>query len=248
MHVMDAVKKRRSIRKYKDIPVEWDKVVNILFAGQYAPSAGNLQDWKFITVTDPGLKEKITEACLNQVWMLQAPVFIVVCSLPERTHQYYGDRGKKYVYENCACAGMNMMLEATEQGLGSCWVGAFDETLMRTALGIPDRARPEMVLTLGYADEEVPVPPRTVLESMVFLQKYGNRIKNVNMVLWDWSLMMEDYAKQGKSSVKKNIDKLKHMIKDKIEEKAKKAEEKEEEKRLEEERKKQSVTFREPKS
>ncbi len=209
MDVLEAIKKRRSIRKYLDVAIEWEKMVHILEAGQYAPSAGNLQDWKFIVVTDKGIKRQIAEACLNQVWMETAPVHMVICSNPEKTLQYYADRGETYAIENCACVAMAMMLEATEHGLDTCWVGAFDESMLRMTLGIPDRAKPMMVLTIGYGDETVPVPPRVVLESLIYLQKYGNRIKNANMVMWDWSLMMEDYAKRGKEVLAKKLEKLK---------------------------------------
>ena len=160
MDVLEAIKKRRSIRKYLDVGVEWEKMIKILEAGQYSPSAGNLQDWKFIVVTEKDVKKKIAEACLNQVWMETAPVHMVVCSNPEKTIQYYGERGEKYAAEDTACVAMNMLLEATEQGLDSCWIGAFDEQMLRISLGIPDRAKPMMVITLGYADETVPTPPR----------------------------------------------------------------------------------------
>jgi len=215
MDVLEAVKKRRSIRKYAELPVEWDKVVSILEAGRFAPSAGNLQDWKFIVITKKDTKQKIAQACLNQVWMEEAPIHIVICSNPEKTLQYYGKRGEIYTIQDNACVAMNMMLAATEEGLGTCWVGAFDETMMRLAVGIPDRARPEMIITVGYADEEVPVPPRTVLESLVFLHKYGNRMGDVNAVMWDWSLMMEEYAKGAKAVIQKKMGKLKETIEEK---------------------------------
>lgn len=209
MDVLEAIKKRRSIRKYLDVGLEWEKMVQILEAGQHAPSAGNLQDWKFIVVTDKDVRKKIAEACLNQVWMETAPIHVVICSNPEKTIQYYGERGEKYAIENCACVAMCMTLEATEQGLDTCWVGAFDEDMMRIALSMPDRGRPMMVLTVGYADETVPMPPRVVLESLIFFQRYSNRIKNINLVMNDWSLMMEDYAKKGKEALAKRLDRLK---------------------------------------
>ncbi|MBI2147272.1 nitroreductase family protein [Candidatus Woesearchaeota archaeon] len=219
MNVLEAIKKRRSIRKYKDVGVEWDNVVHILEAGRYAPSAGNLQDWKFIVVTEEDIRAKVARACLNQSWMETAPVHIVICSILERQIQHYGDAGKKYAIEDASCAAMAMMLEATELGISSCWVGAFDEMMLRVALNIPDRATPTIVLTMGYADEEVPEPTRTVLESVVFLQHYANRIKNENMVMWNWSLEMEKQLHEGKHGLKKRLEKVKKAVKEKLEKK-----------------------------
>lgn len=217
MDVLDAIKKRRSIRKYLPVAVEWDKVVNVLEAGRHAPSAGNLQDWKFVVVTDAKRKRDIASACLNQVWMETAPIHIVICSNPEKTIQQYGDKGEEYSMEDAACAAMNMMLAATSEGLGSCWVGAFEEIMLIEAISIPTRATPRMIITLGYADEIVPTPPRIPLESIVHLQSYGNRIKNINMVMWDWSLMMEDFVKNAGGKIKTHVEKVREKIAQRME-------------------------------
>jgi nitroreductase len=210
--VLDAIKKRRSIRKFLDNPVEWDKVVNILEAGRFAPSSGNLQNWKFIVVTEKARKKQIAEACLNQAWIATAPVIIAIVSKPEKTLQYYGEPGRKYTIQNCACAAMNMLLEAYEEGLGACWIGGFDESMLNIALGLPDRAKPEVIIPIGYPDEEVPMPPREVLESQVHLNRYNNRIKNFNLVLWDFSLMTEDFVKSIKDTAIKKSQKWKEKI------------------------------------
>ena len=87
MDVLEAIKNRRSCRSYLQKAVEFDKITAIIEAGHYAPSAGNLQDWKFVIVTDKGLRESIAEHCLEQFWMAHAPAYIVVCSNEERTEQ-----------------------------------------------------------------------------------------------------------------------------------------------------------------
>ncbi|MFO8016537.1 MAG: nitroreductase family protein [Candidatus Woesearchaeota archaeon] len=226
MSLLEVIKERRSIRKYKDVAVEWDKMVQVLEAGRWAPSAGNLQEWKFVVVTEKSVKKKVADACLKQDWIETAPILIVICSNPEKPEQFYGKRGKEmYTFQNCAACAENMILTATEQGLGTCWVGAFDDEMLSDAVGMPGRAKPMMVLTFGYADEKVPAPPRTVLESIVFLQSYGNKVKNVNMVLWDWSLEMEKHAKQGKEAVQSGAKKLHSRLKEhagKLKESAKK--------------------------
>ncbi|MBU0535932.1 MAG: nitroreductase family protein [Nanoarchaeota archaeon] len=212
-HVLEVCKKRRSIRKYLDIPVEWDKVVQILDAGRYAPAAGNLQSWKLIVVTDPGQKRQLAEAALKQYWIEEAPMIFVICAKEERMVNYYGERGKQYLLQGIATMAENMMLTATDLGLGTCWVGAFDEDKVAEAVGCPARARPHLMITIGYSEERVPVPPRETFESRIYLSKYNNRIKNLNLVLWDWSLQMEDSAREGKAKAEKLWDKLKAKVK-----------------------------------
>ncbi|MBD3312863.1 hypothetical protein GF345_00315 [Candidatus Woesearchaeota archaeon] len=224
-HVLETAKKRRSIRKYLDIPVEWDKVVQILDAGRYAPAAGNLQSWKIVVVTDPGQKRQLAEACLKQYWIEEASIILVICAKEERMVSYYGERGRQYLIQGVAAMAENMLLTATDLGVGSCWVGAFDEEKVAEAVGCPSRARPHMLITLGYSDEVVPVPPRETFESRVYLGKYNNRVKNFNIVLWDWSLQMQETAQESKAKAQKMWNKMSEKIKhhkEKIKEKMKK--------------------------
>ena len=105
MDVFEAIRTRRSIRKYKDQQVPWDNVVTILHAGRYAPSAGNLQNWKFITVKSDAKRIAIAKACLQQEWMETSPVFIVIVAEPAQAERYYGTRGARlYTIQGCAAA------------------------------------------------------------------------------------------------------------------------------------------------
>src|SRR3989338_6674650 len=95
METFEVIEKRRSIRKYLEVPIEWEKVGNILRAAQQAPSAGNLQDWKFVVVTDKEIRKKIANAALQQNWIEKAPVLIVVYSEPYKVKRFYGEIGEK---------------------------------------------------------------------------------------------------------------------------------------------------------
>ncbi len=193
MDVFEAVKTRRSIRKYKDAPVEWDKVAQILEAGRLSPSAGNVQEWRFIVVTDDGLRKKLAEASLKQWWMAEAPVHIVVISQVDQIKRLYGLRGERlYSIQNCAVAATQMMLTAHSIGLGTCWVGAFEEGMVQRALGIPDNIRVQAILTIGYADEDPDMPSRFPMEHVVLLNGYGGNVKkiaDVGKVLWDHNIV-----------------------------------------------------------
>ena len=95
MDAFEAIVTRRSIRKYKDIPVEVEKIGMCIEAGRQAPTAGNLQPFKFIIVFEKNQRKAIAEACLQQYWMETAPVYIVVVGEPWKSKQFYGDRGEK---------------------------------------------------------------------------------------------------------------------------------------------------------
>lgn len=209
MDVYECILTRRSIRKYKPMPVEFEKIGYILEAGKAAPSSGNLQDWKFILVTDAGTRKLIAAACLQQHWMADAPIHIVVCAEIEKNKQFYGIRGERlYTIQNNAAAIQNMLLMAHAQGLGTCWVGAFEEDMLKQAVGIPDKARPQAIITIGYADEIVPAPMEYPIENIVYIEKFGNKMKNVN----DYAGYYSDYVQKGIKSGMNILKKLKDKI------------------------------------
>lgn len=180
MDTFECILKRRSVRRFLEVPVEMEKIGKILEAGMSAPSAGNLQNWAFILVKDPANRQGVAQACLRQMWIASAPVVIVVCTQLEKGTKFYGLRGERlYNIQNCAAAAQNIMLAATQLGLGSCWVGAFEEEMLSRVCGIPAEARPQVVIPIGYPAEEPRLPPRHLLEKVAFLEKYNSRIKDV---------------------------------------------------------------------
>ena len=232
MEVLDCITSRRSIRKYLDKPVPWDIVSNILEAGRFAPSSGNLQNWKFIVVLDEDKRKAIAEAALKQLWMLKAPVHIVICAEPEKAKRYYGDRGERlYTVQNCAAAMQNMLLEAHNLGLGACWVGAFDEDMVKRALGMPKEARPEAIITLGYPDEEVPVPAKFPLETVMYFNKWRGKIKDVPAYFMYYSPGIKKNVLKGKATLEKASKKAAEKAKEVAKKIRKRIEEKKKQKR-----------------
>lgn len=227
MEVFECISTRRSIRNYLDIPVEWDKIGTILEAGRLAPSSGNIQDWNFIVVQDEEKRKAIAEASLKQHWMSKAPVHIVVCADLKKSERFYGVRGNRlYSIQNCAAAVENMLLTAHSLGLGACWVGAFDENVVSRVLNIPDYARPQAIITIGYSDEKPKEPIRYPLTTVAFLEKYGNRIKDMAAVLRDYSVIMERNLKKGKAIFEKTGKKTGSLLTQKGKELTKKIKEK----------------------
>src|SRR3989344_5368905 len=213
MDVFDAIKTRRSIRKYLSVPVEWEKVGRIMEAGKAAPSAGNVQDWRFVVVTDKKQREMIAHACMDQHWMVQAPIHIVVVGEPEKSKRFYGRKGETlYTIQDCAAAIQNMLLAAHALGLGSCWVGSFDDDALMRAVSILPEIRFQAVITIGYADEVVPEPPEYTLENMMYFRNYGgqpNRIKNIPMQQNETGQMIREKIEKGKEVFRRMSEKLK---------------------------------------
>jgi nitroreductase len=242
METFECVEKRRSIRKFSDLPVEWEKVGNILRAAQLAPSSGNVQDVKFVVVTDKDKRAKLANACLKQHWVAKAPVIIIVYAEPKQTQRFYGLRGEKlYSVQNSAAAAENILLAATDQGLGSCWVGAFDEAMINSVVGAPDIVRPQVVIPIGYTDEEPALPKRHRLVDLVYLNSWKAKLVNVDMLFDDFSEVMRKKLEEAKEAVvekgptvgkemaekgKAGIKKIHERIKDKMAERKRKKEEK----------------------
>lgn len=212
MDVFECIRTRRSVRKYLTRQVEWDKVGQILDAGRMAPSCGNLQNWQFLVIADEDKRRQIAEASARQYWMANAPIHIIICEKPQVVEQYYGIRGTRlYSIQNCAAAIENMLLMAHEIGLGSCWVGAFDEERIKRIGLIPDRARPQAIITIGYADERADMPPKLTLENVVFLNRYGEnagRILDFYSTQGYTSQKVEAALKRGRELLDKSSEKL----------------------------------------
>jgi len=201
MDLFDCISQRRSIRKYLKKHVEWEKVGRIIDAGRLAPSSGNIQDWQFLVVDNEHKRHAIAEASLEQSWMADAPIQIVICCITMHGRQMYGMRGERlYSIQNCAAAVENMLLAATDLGLGSCWVGAFDEDKVCHILGIPERARPQAIITIGYAAEHLDMPQKKSLENVTFMNKYGEnsgRIRDIDYTMGDTSKIVHETAEKG---------------------------------------------------
>ena len=210
MDTLECIQKRRSIRRFLDVPVEMEKIGNILDAGRLAPSAGNLQNWGFIVIKDPANKQAVAEACARQMWVAAAPVIIVVCEQTVKGKKFYGERAEKlYNIQNCAAAAQNMILAATAEGLGSCWVGAFDDEMLSKACGTPAEAKPLVVIAIGYAAEEPKTPSKHILEKMAFLESFGNRIADLDLYLGYTSKYVQKGVAKAKEIAKKAHEKLK---------------------------------------
>ena len=200
MELDKVIKERISVRKYKKLEVPWYLVAECLDAATYAPSSGNVQNWRFVVVKDKTKREIVLKYCQEQYWALNAPVLIVVCSELDKIGKLFGVRGEAlYAVQNCAAAIENLLLKAYELGLGSTWIGAFNETELKEMLNIPGDIRPQAIIALGYG-QDFEKTTREPLDNFVSFEEYGKR---------------EDKSRNTfpiSETLKKNIDTLKYKL------------------------------------
>jgi nitroreductase len=172
MNVLEAIKGRRSIRAFKNEGVSPEIIEKLVEAAIWAPSAGNIQPWEFIIVRESKIKRSLAEAALDQSFIEEAPVVIVVCANENRSFQGYSARGKTlYCIQDTAAAIENLLLFAHSIGLGTCWIGAFREDEVRKILKIPSGVRPIAIIPIGYP-AEAPSPRRRSMNLIVHYEKF----------------------------------------------------------------------------
>jgi len=169
MDLLRIIKERRSIRAFhseKEIPAA--ELEQLLEAAIWAPSAGNVQPWKFYVISDQRLKQALVRAAYGQSFIAEAPVVLAVCVELNEASMSYGTRGATlYCIQDTAAAIQNILLLAHALGLGSCWVGAFEEADAASALGCPRGQRPIAIIPIGYPAEQASAPRRKALKHVV---------------------------------------------------------------------------------
>lgn len=170
---------RRSIRRFLPTPVEPEKLRACLEAARIAPSAHNVQPWRFIVVDDPALKERLAAAAFSGFYSgskfaAQAPVILVLLAKPGRAAVRLGSRiqGVPFYLIDMGIAGEHIALQAQELGLATCWMGWFSYRLARKVLGIPREFKLVAMMPLGYAASRPQrEPPRRSYEGIVAFNK-----------------------------------------------------------------------------
>ncbi len=149
MDFFDVIKTRKSVRKYQDKPVEPEKLKQVMTAAQLAPSWRNGQCWKFVVVTDPEKKQEIIRctSVFNQSWLGKGESIIIACGDPGKSGFH---NGEPYYLVDVAIALEHLILAATALGLGTCWIGGFDEDGVKQIVAIPQDYRVVALAALGY--------------------------------------------------------------------------------------------------
>ncbi|MEM3444697.1 MAG: nitroreductase family protein [Thermoplasmata archaeon] len=172
MDLFEAMKTRRSIRKYKSQMVDEEVIRKIFQIVRHAPSAHNAQPWKFVVVRDEEKKRKIAQYCNNQKFISEAPVVIVACGLPDESQANIGNWISAFVVD-VSIATTYLMLAAWSLGLGTCWIGNFNEEKVKEVLGLGNDVRIVAITPLGYPDENPEPQGRKNLSEIVVFEGFG---------------------------------------------------------------------------
>lgn len=170
MSVLKQIKERYSVRQYEDRPVEPEKLETVLEAARLAPSARNVQEWRFVVVQDAATRSQLVEAAYGQKFVGAAPVVIACCA----TNSDYTMRCGQAAHPiDLAIAIEHMALQAVEEGLGTCWIGAFDPDQVCALLNIPSNIVVVELLVLGYPADTAPSKTRVALDEIVSHDTWG---------------------------------------------------------------------------
>ncbi len=171
MEILEAIRTRRSIRKYKSTPIPEEILKEVLSAARMAPSGSNSQPWKFIVVADEDAKRKLVQACNGQKFIAEAPLIVVGCGFPDDAYGTIGGYMNGYVMD-VTIAMDHLILAAASVGLGTCWIGAFKEEKVREVLGVPPDVKIVALTPLGYPDEAPAKRSRKDLAELVCYDKF----------------------------------------------------------------------------
>ena len=181
MKFLDLARRRRSTRGFRIKEVPEQDLYYILDAGRWAPSANNIQPWRFIVVREEEHKKKIAKACYDQDWLAKVPVLVVICSLTKKVERQFPGKGKLFAKQSVAAAIQNILLAAEEKKLAACWSGVSSEKKIHKELIIDDNVDIHAVLAVGYPVHRDTVPPRIPLADLIFFE--------------EWKKQEVDYAK-----------------------------------------------------
>jgi nitroreductase len=168
MQLLEAISKRYSCRAYQEKQIEQKKLEQILEAARLAPSAKNLQDWRFVVVTETEKKRQVAEAANNQKFLEKAGAIIVACSNTVQVMRC----GQPIAAIDVAIALEHISLRATDLGLASCWIGSFYPEKVRALLGIPDNIAVVELMAIGCPADQWRQPSRLPLKEIACFEKW----------------------------------------------------------------------------
>ena len=175
MDLDKAIKERHSVRSFKTTKhADWRDIIKAIDAARLAPLAGNISTTRFILVTEEDLIEKIADAC-TQDFVKDVKFIVVVCSDDSQAGRSYDERSEKYCRQQAGAAIENFLLKIADLGLASCWIGAFADDMVKTALKIPDNIKVEAIFPIGYEFKKTKQKPKLELEHVLFFNQWKNK-------------------------------------------------------------------------
>ena len=181
MNIDEVIHSRHSIREYQKKDVTYATIGEILESVKHSPSSGNIQNWQIGIIKEREKKEEIAKSCLNQLWMNQAPVHLILCYDERNIRVLYPKNYKEFSIQNIAILASFIMLKATTLGLGTCWIGIPKEEEIKKILKLPEFITPSVILTLGYSEGKYKKTTRNEVNELIFFEEYKNKRINTSI-------------------------------------------------------------------
>lgn len=194
MELFQAILQRRSVRTYKEEPLTEEQIKKLIEAARWAPSGANFQPWKFIVVQEETIRKEIGKYArfyfIKSHHVSEAPV-VIVCLADTRK--------SSFALIDVAMAAQNIMLQATNLGLGSCFIGAFNEEKIKEILKVPAEFKVVGLITVGKPAEQPSTPPRLDFQEITFFDQFGERT---------FAQRLAEYRKSGPLTVLRKVIKM----------------------------------------
>lgn len=175
MELDKAIKERHSVRRFSNKKVDWRDIIRCIDRARLAPLAGNIPTLKFMLISDKEKIQKLADAS-QQAFVAKASHIVLVCSDSTQLTRSYGKEGERYIAQQAGAAIQNFLLKIQEEGLATCWIGAFSEEIIKTLVQIPEKIHIEAFFPIGYEmppkSEQRVKPP---LDTIMYFETWGNR-------------------------------------------------------------------------
>ncbi|MDP3881727.1 MAG: nitroreductase family protein [Nanoarchaeota archaeon] len=171
MEFDSVIKKRKSVRSFKNKKASWKDVLEAIDSANQGPFANSNNNLKFIIIEEPDTINKLADEC-DQLWMNKAGMLVVVTSEDKHLEKMFGERGRIYSRQQAGAAISTFLLKIIDMGLASCWVGSYDDHEIRRLLKIPEDRLIEAILPIGYEKDKIEKKKKKSLESTIFWEKW----------------------------------------------------------------------------
>ena len=173
-----CIKTRDSTRDYLEKDIKWNKITDILDSINYAPSSGNLQNWRLVVVKDKEVRAEIAKICTDQPWVAKVPVLIVVCNDETEVKRMFGKKADLFSIQNCAAGIQNILLKANSLNIASCWIRTYNVDRLRHIIKLPDNIKVDGIIALGYAKRKPEETTKLGLDKILFYDRWGKKLKD----------------------------------------------------------------------
>lgn len=168
-----VIETRKSVRSFRSKKAKWEDVLEAVDTARKSPFAGNQNYMKFIIIEKQTTIDRIAELA-NQLWINESGILVVVCSDDTHLENMYGERGRVYSRQQSGAAIENFLLKIADMGLSACWVGAYQDELIKQLLKIPEHMQLEAIIPIGYEKKKEERKEKKSLESVMFWEYWDN--------------------------------------------------------------------------